>query len=159
MTSDTSGQLFENLSKSANLQRSLENRLPETRVSCGCREYRLSFRNSATCANGSSGRVVASVPRSWDRESTGWPRPTAQEMRTKSAERLRQRRESCRKKHSNGNGFGLTLGNAVTLFLDTTGHEGELNPQHLCWLMGFPSEWTRYAPTAMRSSRKSRQSS
>ena len=39
----------------------------------------------------------------------------------------------------------------------TTEKPGALNPQFVCWLMGFPPEWDACAPTAMPSSRKSRQ--
>jgi hypothetical protein len=38
-----------------------------------------------------------------------------------------------------------------------TGKPGALNPEFVCWLMGFPPEWDACAPTAMPSSRKSRQ--
>ena len=38
-----------------------------------------------------------------------------------------------------------------------TANKGGLNPQFVCWLMGFPPEWESYAPTATPSSRKSRQ--
>jgi hypothetical protein len=44
-----------------------------------------------------------------------WPTPSANEMRTMDAERLLERRAACKAKHGNGNGFGLTLGNAITL--------------------------------------------
>lgn len=38
----------------------------------------------------------------------------------------------------------------------TTEKPGALNPQFVCWLMGFPPEWDACAPTETQSSRKSR---
>ena len=38
-----------------------------------------------------------------------------------------------------------------------TEKRGALNPEFVSWLMGFPPEWESCAPTAMPSSRKSRQ--
>jgi hypothetical protein len=40
-----------------------------------------------------------------------------------------------------------------------TEKRGALNPTFVCWLMGFPPEWESCAPTAMPSSRRSRQKS
>lgn len=44
-----------------------------------------------------------------------WPTPTANEIRTMETEKLLARRERCKAIAKNGNGFGLTLGNAITL--------------------------------------------
>ncbi len=48
---------------------------------------------------------------------------------------------------------GITPGGSSV----TTEKPGALNPRFVCWLMGFPAEWDACAPTAMPSSRKSRQ--
>lgn len=39
---------------------------------------------------------------------------------------------------------------------EQTEKPGALNPQFVCWLMGFPPEWESCAPMATQSSRKSR---
>lgn len=43
------------------------------------------------------------------------PTPSANEMVTRDAEKLRARRERCKAKKKNGNGFGLTLSNTLVL--------------------------------------------
>ena len=40
---------------------------------------------------------------------------------------------------------------------DQTGNRGALNPAFPCWLMGYPTAWDDYAPTATPSSRRLRQ--
>lgn len=51
----------------------------------------------------------------------------------------------------------LGLGENVTGLREPMEKPGALNPAFVCWLMGFPPEWEDCAPTAMPSSRKSRQ--
>jgi len=56
-----------------------------------------------------------------------------------------------------GNSAGLVAirGHAIAGSSDTTGKPGALNPQFVCWLMGFQTELDACAPMATRSSRKS----
>ena len=84
-----------------------------------------------------------------------WPTPSANEYRTMDRDRLIERREQCKATVKNGNGFGLTLGNALTM----AGESGALNPMWVEWLMGFPLGWTALDLSETPSSRKSRKSS
>lgn len=49
------------------------------------------------------------------------------------------------------------LGRMLTGFIAETNAGGQLNPELSRWLMGYPAEWAHCRPTAMQSSRKSRQ--
>lgn len=64
------------------------------------------------------------------------PTPSASLFGCKDVEKLKTRRERCREKHGNGNGFGLTLGQWAAL------NGVELTPEMVEAMMGFPPGWT-----------------
>ena len=102
-----------------------------------------------------------------------WPTPTANQFAHNDVPALLARRERAKRKAKNGNGFGLTLANAVavemwptptvndsknaTLPPSQVRHDnlpgakhragersgGRLNPQFVEWLMGYSQDWTR----------------
>lgn len=159
MTLDTCGLFGQDSSPSASLQRSLESRLRARLDANGSPEYVLTSKHWDM----PSGVPICAL-RAWPRHTldkgcSGWPRPSAQEMRTKCYQKIHKRREDCKVRTGNGNGFGLTLGNAVTLHLGTTGSEGDCHPALSSWLMGYPDEWSKFAVTATPSYRRSRRAS
>jgi hypothetical protein len=97
-----------------------------------------------------------------------WSTPAAQQHNyDESPETFRARQERLKAKGINGNGAGTPLGiqaaetalsgptpNGLTV---QTVNPGGLNPEFVSWLMGFAKGYLSCAPSAMPSSRKSRQ--
>jgi hypothetical protein len=85
-----------------------------------------------------------------------YPTPSASGFEAKDPQRLLERRQECKERTHNGNGFGLTLGQFATLESSSgssapTEKRGALNPEFVCWLMGFPAAWVSCGVSAMRS--------
>lgn len=79
MTSGTCGRLSTGSSKSASLQSSLESRLRAATQALGSTLYKLTWKHWRTPSGPSRFRLRASVPRTSETGSTGWPTPQARD--------------------------------------------------------------------------------
>ena len=71
-----------------------------------------------------------------------WPTPSANNFEQENIAALLARHERVKESAGNGNGFGLTTGNAVKI----EGHTGVLNPEWEEPLMSWPIGWTQLEP-------------
>ena len=117
MTSGTSGPPSIISLESDALQQSLESKLRAKMQTLGSTLYALTWKPWVTASGRSRSRLRASVRRTSVTGFTGWPTPAANEYEPKDLQRLEQRRKECAERTGNGNGFGLTLGQAVPMAL------------------------------------------
>lgn len=113
LTSGIFGRSGTTSSSSAALQQSLESRLRARTLILGSTLYTLTWKPWVTPSGRSRSRLRASVRRTSATDSTGWPTPSAQEFAHADEAKMLARREACKERAGNGNGFGLTLANAA----------------------------------------------
>lgn len=98
----------------------------------------------------------SSLPQQVNSVPAMWPTPMAHEARLGYQHR-HAAAKGTQKSLTTEAVDSLGLGSNVNGSSATMEKRGALNPEFVCWLMGFPPEWVNCAPLAMPSSRKSRQ--
>lgn len=135
LTSGTSGRRGITSSRSAALQSSLASRLRALTASSGSSLFTLTWKRRATPSGLPICALRASVRRTSDSACSSWPTPNAVNFDAVDLERLQARREECKARTGNGNGFGLTLGQAAPLWLSgwrtTSAQDSEHAPANL----------------------------
>jgi len=96
--------------------------------------------------------------RVWDRDQAIWPTPRAVD-----GDKGQRTPDGCKAEIARKGRLddlpstAVHSGTTPSGSTDPTEKRGALNPEFVCWLMGFPPEWESCAPTAMPSSRRLRQ--
>lgn len=111
----TSGLVGLASSESQDLQRSLESRLIRQLDSAGSTLFKQTWKRRVTPLGRRYLEHTASARRTSDNGFTSLPTPAANEYEQRDSEALMKRRQECKERTGNGNGFGLTLGNTAML--------------------------------------------
>ena len=150
----TSGPTSTASSPPADPLSSWESKLQQRLASLGSTECSLTWKGSVTPQGRPLFRLVPSMPHIVGIDSGFWPTPSSRDGKGGyQGGRIRNGRLS-------NDTLDVTVqhtGRVQNGLKGETLNQGGMNPQFVCWLMGFPPEWESYAPTATPSSRKSRQ--
>lgn len=123
----TSGRHGSISSASAALEQSLVSRLMERLDTAGSTLFQQTWKRKATPLRRRYWAHTASARRTSDSGCTSLPTPAANEYEHRDQEALEKRRQECKDRTGNGNGFGLTLGNAAQLASVPTPNLGDHN--------------------------------
>ena len=169
------GPLFADLSPSASLQRFLENRLQVRLAESGSLLYDLTWKAWDMLAGLPICRLQALAHRTSAKDYIGWPTPLAytpgsgnNRHTTIMMHLLKGWSTPCARDYKDTSGMSLTGTNpdgSTRIRMDTlprqaflttgvilngcyapTENIGQLNPDFVRWLMGFPIAWDNYAP-------------
>ena len=116
LTSGTSGPTGSISSTGAALQLSLASRLHRSLRSSGSTLFTLTWKVRVTPLGRPISALRASARRTSDSDCGSWPSPSASGFEASDLDVMMKRREECKQRTGNGNGFGLTLGQAALMY-------------------------------------------
>ena len=131
MTSGTYGQRFTTSSASADLQSSLANRLRAKTASLGSTLYKLTWKHRSTPSGLQISALRASVLRTSDKDSIGWPTPCSSDNR----DRGKWDDPAIKRRMDIGKSIELSMLVHVAGWPTPVSHNAKQ--------MGYPAEWTR----------------